>query len=394
MGFLDFVHPGWRNSDRVVRLKAVEKLTDQATLVRVAKRDDCVSIRLAAIRLLTDQAVLTNIANSDKDEGVRGAAVKKLTDEKLLTAITRANDSAYARKIAVNKLTCEPVLIEAAKTDRHRDVRITAVEKLVDQTALAWIATNDRNADIREAAVKRIVDQTFLHSVAKNDKVSSVREAATARLTDRTVLAEFTLLKANADALSHTRWESVESLTDQAVLCRIAKTDCDAIVRDGAVRRLYNLLSTQLRTSTSQFLTNRDIDQINGVCIPLFQSFGIDGNVLPYGCPDVRCRNREPLLPQHDRINEFYCTICNNLWKAHIGVVYTRELSFSTDRIQRGDSFYIRRCKCCGVDRSEYSYLWETSYDAEAGSKYKGIGWCFSCNPDRPMSFPTTVNTG
>ncbi len=64
----------------VVRRAAVLKLTDQATLARIAVADKHSVVREAAVLKLTDQATLAKIAVEDKHSDVREAAVLKLTD--------------------------------------------------------------------------------------------------------------------------------------------------------------------------------------------------------------------------------------------------------------------------------------------------------------------------
>ncbi len=53
-----------------MRIAAVERLTDQALLARIALEDTVAYVRRAALLKLTDQAVLLKVALEDMDEEV------------------------------------------------------------------------------------------------------------------------------------------------------------------------------------------------------------------------------------------------------------------------------------------------------------------------------------
>jgi hypothetical protein len=73
------------------KLTEVERLTDLAALIYVAKNNKNKDIRNATIENpnFTDQPLLAEIAKNDKDIDVRGAAVRKITDTALLTEIAK-----------------------------------------------------------------------------------------------------------------------------------------------------------------------------------------------------------------------------------------------------------------------------------------------------------------
>jgi hypothetical protein len=84
VGFLDLFRPGWRHSDGWRRRRAVEKLTDQEILRRVARTDPDADVRKAAVLRLTNVALLTEIAESSSDPELREAAryrMRRITAE-------------------------------------------------------------------------------------------------------------------------------------------------------------------------------------------------------------------------------------------------------------------------------------------------------------------------
>jgi len=126
------------------RIRAVEKLIDQARLTDIAKSDSDWEMRHAAVERLTDQALLAHIAKRDVTPGVRRAAVENpnLTDQSVLAEIAKTDSSDGVRREAVWKLTDDAVLADITKTDGHWQVR----------NAAASYAELHRNRRVRLAA--------------------------------------------------------------------------------------------------------------------------------------------------------------------------------------------------------------------------------------------------
>ena len=143
------------------------KTQDIASIAKTAKSERA---RLKAIEKLTDQAVLASIAKNDKDEFVRKEAVYKLTDQAVLASIAKNDKDEVVRKAAVSNLTDQAVLASIAKNDKNEDVRSAAAWHLTDQAVLASIAKNDKDEVVRRAAACHLTDQAVLASIAKNDK--------------------------------------------------------------------------------------------------------------------------------------------------------------------------------------------------------------------------------
>jgi hypothetical protein len=124
MSLLDRLRPKWQHSDPAIREQAVQRLSDQELLARIASDDAAESVRLAAILKLTDQKLLARFAcNSDE---IAISAAKRLTDPKFITAV--------------------------ALSAPLRDVRIWAVDQIGDNTALHRVSTSDTDPWIRAKA--------------------------------------------------------------------------------------------------------------------------------------------------------------------------------------------------------------------------------------------------
>jgi hypothetical protein len=130
---------GLESEDISVRTAAVERLTDQAVLAKVAIGDKDEYVRRAAVERLTDQAVLAKVAIEDKDENVRETAVRKITDQALLTRVAIGDKDEYVRRAAVERLTDQAVLAKVAIGDKDGNVRWVAVERLVDPALKAQL---------------------------------------------------------------------------------------------------------------------------------------------------------------------------------------------------------------------------------------------------------------
>ena len=125
---------------------------------------------------------LADIAINAKGRAVPRAAVEKLTDQPLLRKIAVEHEDDGVRRTAVKKLTDQPLLGKIAVEDEDGGVRRTALEKLTDQPLLEKIAVEHEDYWIRTAAVKKLTDQALLAKIAVEDEDERVRKAAKLRL--------------------------------------------------------------------------------------------------------------------------------------------------------------------------------------------------------------------
>jgi hypothetical protein len=199
------------HEDLGAREAAVDRLTDEALLAKVALNTNNYTVQVAAAGKLTDQALLSKVAVEAHDEGVRVAAVKRLTDQALLT------------KVALQPLSFD-----------NEDVIVAAVEKLTDQALLAKIATKNGNIGVRAAAVRTLTDQALKAQIAMGDKEFFVKEAGLKTLTDQALLAKIAVEGRDVGD----RCAAVQALTDKALVAKIAVEDESEYVRVAAVQRL------------------------------------------------------------------------------------------------------------------------------------------------------------
>lgn len=133
---------------------------------------------------------LARIAKSTIGRGAE-AAVAQLEDQRLLAEIAQDAASSDASREAAKKLEDQTLLAEIAMGlgeprdfwDSYRpDPRAIAIDKLQNQTLLAKVARTAPIWEARLAAVRRLHRQFTLWRVARTDAEARVREGAGAQL--------------------------------------------------------------------------------------------------------------------------------------------------------------------------------------------------------------------
>jgi len=138
------------------RREAVLKLADQAQLAKMATEDEDLEIRETAIGRLTDQGLLAKVA-MDSDESYAGvilAAVDKLSDQILLKKLAVEGKNPSVRLLSVKKLTDPDALAEIALADTSDNVRNAAISKLPDRPMISELA----NPIFRAKAIGELED--------------------------------------------------------------------------------------------------------------------------------------------------------------------------------------------------------------------------------------------
>ena len=126
-------------------------------------------VREAAVEKLTVQDLLAKIALKDEDDGVRHAAKDRLSPQ------TLEKISEWIKPDATRQVTDEAVLAKIALEARNWYVRGVAVKKLADQDVLGKVATDDEKASIRVLAVAELTGKDLLAKIATDDKDTDVR---------------------------------------------------------------------------------------------------------------------------------------------------------------------------------------------------------------------------
>ena len=145
---------------------AVEQITDQALLAKVASSASETDVRIAAIRKLTDQSTLAKIAMEDDSYFISQAAIGNLTDQPTLEKIALGRKSSFLRGEAINKLTNPKILEKIAMEDEDSNVRMSTINKLTNPEILAKIAMQEEKLNIRKRAINKLAKQDMLEKLA------------------------------------------------------------------------------------------------------------------------------------------------------------------------------------------------------------------------------------
>jgi hypothetical protein len=190
------------------RIRAVENLTDQTLLAKVAIDEDngfpdragAKDVGCAAVCRLSDQALLAKVAIECRgSDGIALAAVGNLTDRTVLAKVASEARRPDARRAAFDQLaafkrTDQANLAMVALEGQTWDSRL-AVDKLTDQAILAKVALN-RGGGVAAAAVEKLTDEALLAKVAVDANDDSARYPAYCRLCNSRTIAK---LSAAAD---------------------------------------------------------------------------------------------------------------------------------------------------------------------------------------------------
>lgn len=104
---------------------------------------------------LTDQALLAEIVEQDESDIVRLAALQRLTSQSALARIAKSNNPFNAR--ALGGMTDESQIVDVARTAEEPRIRSLAVDRIDDAIILNQIAAFDVDATVRQDARRRRV---------------------------------------------------------------------------------------------------------------------------------------------------------------------------------------------------------------------------------------------
>ena len=238
--------PAWMSKNWDKSVAAVENMTDQNELKRVAKEAPTDGARIAAAKKISDQSFISEIAKYDTEWFVRRAVVELLTDQFVLEYI-RKNDKENNVASAASERLSNLYRWEAEK---QAELRMVEIKKMTDQNQLVEIAINDKSsykpfgykgnkswcAPFGCAAVESLTDQGLLHYVAKKAEEEEIRIAAVEKITNQSLLEDI-LEKCYGDY--YICMAAVNKLIDQSAFAKVANNNNHYFeVRETALNKL------------------------------------------------------------------------------------------------------------------------------------------------------------
>ena len=272
--------PGWQHEDPLVRASAVDDLENDAqdVFAAIASEDADPGVRLAAVVRLSDPATIGRIARTDSDGQVRDEAVSMLraiaveaaepdageaalaglSEERDLGEVARtARDEAVSLS-ALGRLDSQKVIGAVARRSMHRAVRGAALDRLDDRDELVAVAVKTDHREIALAAFERLGplgpgDRDLLRTVAVRARTKAVSRRA------RTVLAELDAQPAplTADDRRRRREELCERVE---ALVEVQQWDAVTAALDRAERDWRDLEEEEAPGGTEAFVGRAEPD--------------------------------------------------------------------------------------------------------------------------------------
>jgi hypothetical protein len=89
--------------------------------------------RIRAVNKITDQNILFKIALEDINNEVKMAAFNKINDQNLINKTAIESSDKGLRLLAVNKISDQNILFKIALDDINNEVKVSAFNKITDQ---------------------------------------------------------------------------------------------------------------------------------------------------------------------------------------------------------------------------------------------------------------------
>lgn len=203
--------PGWQHEDPLVRASAVDDLENDAqdVFAAIASEDADPGVRLAAVVRLSDPATIARVARTDSDGQVRDeaismlraiaveatepdageAALAGLSEERDLGEVARTARVEAVSRSALGRLDSQKAIGAVARRSTHRAVRGAALDRLDDRGELAAVAIKTDHREIALAAFERLAplgpaDRDLLRTVAVRARTKPVARRARAALAE------------------------------------------------------------------------------------------------------------------------------------------------------------------------------------------------------------------
>jgi len=138
MGIKDLFKPDYQSDDPDVRLKGIDKCSDQEILMQIAMTDSSPRVRMAAVQKVDEQALLRNIALDGEYIDARIAAVEKIESQEQLAEILKVRKNFQLMGACFARITDKKILERIANdTGYNMSARRIAIENYADESFLS-----------------------------------------------------------------------------------------------------------------------------------------------------------------------------------------------------------------------------------------------------------------
>jgi hypothetical protein len=118
------------SSDSTIRMLAVEKLTDQATLAKIAVNDPNWGVSEMALQRIREPSILAMVATNTHHAETQRNVLLRISDQTVIEKVLEGSEALQVRSTAAGKLTNETILLRLAANDRSPLVRRVAAKRI------------------------------------------------------------------------------------------------------------------------------------------------------------------------------------------------------------------------------------------------------------------------
>ncbi|KPA18495.1 hypothetical protein MHK_001317 [Candidatus Magnetomorum sp. HK-1] len=184
MAFKDLILPRWKHSNPQVRIQTIRTLKPamSGVLKQIVKDDPEPLVRIEAIQHLTDTSLLQQIVKDDNDPQTRKAATHKL-NLCYAAKINSTSDPSLQGSL-IFQIDDEKILAQVARSAEKPEIRLMAIDRINNPLLLCQIAEKNCGLKPGKAIVKKLTDPKHLELISKNASNKKIKKIAYNKLAD------------------------------------------------------------------------------------------------------------------------------------------------------------------------------------------------------------------
>ena len=181
--------PSLSSKNPTERAKAVatQKL-DDATALKIALEDPDLKVRAAAVQAISSEETLEKVALNSPAVELRVLASRRIENPGRALAIVRGTKDPYVAASLMEKIVDGAALRQIALSSPVSEIRILATQKIEDVAVLAELAADNDDPSAALEALLRVHDEKRLAEIARKNKNQTIRTAAIVDINDVALL--------------------------------------------------------------------------------------------------------------------------------------------------------------------------------------------------------------